>query len=669
LALKQVEEVFSFYPELKYKLIEVESFGDKHKEISLIDNTVPDFFTRELDEAIVNGSADLAVHSAKDLPYPLPEGIEIYALFAAFDKTDSLISRVKNGLNELPSGSKVGTSSQTRKNELQKLHPDLNITEVRGTIEERVLLVDTGFLDGLIVATCALKRLGLENRISEILPFETHPLQGSLAVVGKTGNLVFRDFFSGNDIRKKYGKVYLVGFGPGDPELLTLKAERLLKEADVIFYDDLIDNSVLDNYKGEKIYVGKRKGKHSKEQNEINELLYLAATNGKVVVRLKGGDPMIFAHGGEEIEYLQERLVQVEVVPGVSAGLAASAYSKIPLTHRDISSSVTFLSGHSATGVQIPDSGTLVYFMGASNVKKIASDLLQKGWRPNMPVLLIHSVSTINQKEYYATLEELSVKEDDFPTPLVIIVGDVVALKKQKAAQVTKPNILVTGSDTSGYARFGTVIHQPLIEIKPLNETGQLKDTIERLHDFDYVVFTSKYAVQYFLELLDHYNKSAKYLTSCNIVSIGKTTTSALKDYGIEPDLQPEDESSEGIIEMFKSKRINGRSILIPRSDIALSILPDGLKELGNIVITAGIYQNKQPAEVNPVNLSEIQYIAFGSPSGVDNFLNVYGNIPDNINFIAKGKVTLTRMIEAGFRKETIKGMNLNELYPIEYEI
>jgi uroporphyrinogen III methyltransferase/synthase len=669
LALKQVDEVFALSPEIKFELIKVESFGDKHKEISLLENKHPDFFTRELDEAILNGSADLAVHSAKDLPYPLPEGIEIYTLFEAFDKTDALVSNGNKKLSELPTGAKVGTSSLTRKNELQKLHPDITIIDVRGTIEERLSLVDDKSIDALIIASCALKRLGLEHRIAEVLPFETHPLQGHLVITGKSGNSTLKNLFEKHDIRKKYGKVWLVGFGPGDPELLTVKADKILQKAGIIFYDDLIDKSVLSNYPGEKVYVGKRKGNHSKEQEDINELLYQSAIQEKSVVRLKGGDPMIFAHGGEEIEYLQERLIETAVIPGISTGLAASSIAKVPLTHRDISSSVTFISGHSIEDANIPESGTLVFYMGATNMKQIVSKLIERGWSPNTPVLLITNVSLNDQHEYYSSLKSLALEEREYPTPLIIIIGDVVSLKKQKAENIIKPKILVTGTDTAGYNRFGTVIHQPLIDIQPLNESAHLQHTIEILHDFDYVIFTSKHAVYYFLELLNHYNKGANYLKSCQIVSIGKTTSAALSEYNIKPDLQPEDESSEGIISLFKTKGIKGRSILIPRSDIALAILPDGLKALGNTVVTAGIYQNKPPVNTNAVNLTDIQYIAFASPSGVDNFLRMYGSIPENINFIAKGNVTLTRMIEAGFKKDHIEILKSNEQYLIEYEI
>jgi len=228
------------------------------------------------------------------------------------------------------------------------------------------------------------------------------------------------------------GQVWLVGFGPGDPDLLTVKGLKLLKSANIIFYDDLTNKEFLLKFKAEKVYVGKRKGQHSHEQDEINRLLYEAALAGKKVVRLKGGDPMLFAHGGEEIEYLRSRFIKVDVVPGVTAALAAAAFANIPLTHRGISSSVTFSTGHSKTDINVPRSGTLVYYMGASNLHKIAEEVIAKGWNVETPVLLVYNASAPDQKEYYTTLQEVTDFPQSYKTPLIIIIGDVVKLRQNR---------------------------------------------------------------------------------------------------------------------------------------------------------------------------------------------------------------------------------------------
>jgi len=229
--------------------------------------------------------------------------------------------------------------------------------------------------------------------------------------------------------RSSFGKVWLVGFGPGDPELLTIKGYKLIKTADIIFYDDLLNKEFLLKFPSEKVYVGKRKGNHSIEQAEINELLYEAAVSGKTVVRLKGGDPMLFAHGGEEIDYLERRHIEVEVVPGITAALAAAAFTHVPLTHRGISSSVSFITGHAKREIHVPQSGTLVYYMGASNLQTIAEEVVKKGWPADTPVLLVYNVSGIDQAEYYTTLQKTIDQPNQYKTPLIIIIGEVVRLK------------------------------------------------------------------------------------------------------------------------------------------------------------------------------------------------------------------------------------------------
>lgn len=342
LAKVQAEETLGKFPNITYEFIVLDSYGDKNKHISLMEDISPDFFNREIDNAVLHGDADIAVHSAKDLPYPLPEHITIASLIDSFDQSDSLVSHDGSTLKELQYGATVGTSSVARKNEIFKVRPDIGIVSVRGTIEERMALVDNGKIDALVVATCALKRLGIDDRIAEVLDFTTHPLQGKIAITARKNDKDTIWLFSDSDIRKNYGKVTLVGFGPGDPDLLTIAGDKALKNADIIFHDDLLDKDSLEKYPAEKIYVGKRKDKHSHSQDEINRLLYDAAVSGKQVVRLKGGDPMIFAHGREEIDYLKKLLIEVEVIPSVSSGIAAAAYTQIPLTHRGISSSVAF---------------------------------------------------------------------------------------------------------------------------------------------------------------------------------------------------------------------------------------------------------------------------------------------------------------------------------------
>lgn len=638
LSLLQVKEIFSHFPLLEYDLIPLVSYGDKNKDISLMDNTIADdFFTRELDKALLDKEADIGIHSAKDLPYPLPAGLEIYCLTEAMDKSDSLVSKDNITLLQLPAGSRVGTSSVNRKNEILKLRPDLTIVSIRGTIEERISQVDNGFVDALIVATCALQRLGLENRIAEKLPFKTHALQGNLAIIGRIEESELKNIFSTLDVRKQYGKVTLVGFGPGNADLLTIAGDKALQKSDIIFHDDLIDIDFLEKYHAEKIYVGKRKNRHSFHQDEINELIYQAAVSGKNVARLKGGDPMVFAHGREEIDYLKSRFVEVAVIPGISSGIALAAYTHIPLTHRGVSSSVSFVTGHAGKNAQIPNTDTLVYYMAGEKISDIAKKLILSGRNENTPVALVHNVSLPDQKTFYSSLGELQFSVIKYPTPILIIIGNVVAFESNNAK---RQNILVTGTVNEQRDCPENVIHTPLITVKKKQNDNLLPLLSEKINTYDWIIFTSRYGVRFFFEALDEFRFDIRALNSIKIASVGKVTTAELKKFRVYPDIESLTESAEGLINYFKEQKQGIQKILLPRSNKGLKFLSDELTSLGNHITDMPLYENTVNPEAQKVDLSIFQKIFFSSPSGVEAFEQLYGELPQGIQFVAKGKTT-----------------------------
>lgn len=643
LAVIQTEEIISSFANISYELKTFSSFGDKRKDISLLENPPEDIFTRELDEKILSGEADLAIHSAKDLPFPLANGLTIIALTKAFDETDALISKENLPLAALPAGARVGTSSPARRQELLTYRPDLTVVSIRGTIEERIAQVDEGYIDALIVASCALKRLGLFHRAAEVLPFRTHPLQGSLAVVAHNDRHDLRKMFAAIDARTHDGSVTLVGFGPGHPDLLTIRGEKALQKADIIFYDDLLDHSFLANYPAERIYVGKRKDKHSSSQEDIQRMLLDAAREGKKVVRLKGGDPMVFAHGGEEIAYLESNYVNTEVVPGISTGIAVSSLTKIPLTHRGLASSVSFITGHSSE-IQLPDTDTVVIYMGGSNIQKIAQNAISQGRKPETEVMLVYNVSRDDEKKYFSTLQALSKKHQAFPTPLIIVIGDVVALRKY-VSNHRQPKILITGTDKEDFEHSGDVIHQPLIEISRTTETD-FQEKINHLKQFDWLFFTSRYSVKYFFESLKSAGKDSRYLHHLRIASVGRITSKALKTVGITPDLQAKEESSEGLLHAIRELKIQPGKAFIPRSDKGLPVLPEGLTAMGWEVETFAIYKNQLPENLMMLNLNDIDKIVFSSPSCVTNFLKLYGFFPEDKEYIFRGRETEKRFKE-----------------------
>ena len=690
----QVEEVFKNFPELAYEIKYLESYGDKNQQISLLNGEAPaDIFTRELDDAIRQGDADIAIHSAKDLPYPLPEDIEVIALFPAFDTTDSLVSRDHKKLAELPAGSIIGTSSPLRKKGLNDLRPDLTIKGIRGCIEERVQQVKDGKYDAAIVATCALKRLGMEDEIAEVLPFPTHPLQGFLAVTAKKVSQDLKQAFASKSILDKQGSVSLVGFGPGDPDLLTIKAAKAIDAADIIFYDDLIDDSYLADKKAEKIYVGKRAGYHHKEQADINRLLLNAAREGKNVVRLKGGDPMIFAHGSEEIEYLESNLIKVNVIPGITTASALAASQKISLTHRDFSSSVALVSGHTPQPVT-PDAETLVYYMGAKQLQAIATQLIDKeGWAFNTPVLLTYNVSRPDEQTFETTLWNLRNGEmQNLPTPLIALIGNVAGLKHHQASDI-KPT-LYTGTLPAIEKRKADYTYTPLIEISyhPSYFTKILEDNYCEHYDgksfteyceWDesqalYYIFTSQYGVQ---ATLDYYDLILNEQEEHVFISIGDTTTEALHKAGVKDVIQVEQDNRYGVIEWFKKEkerldaakpqyeqslelfekmdydnydpeledfvyRYENRLVFYPHSSLSPEDIPLALQELGFNVLSAVVYNNELPKNPRRVNLNHFKRIVFTSPSTIDNFIKLYGKLPENTEFITRGPITQAHLEE-----------------------
>lgn len=636
LALLQVEEFFTLFPQYRYEVTEVSSFGDRHKDISLMDGTDPDFFTRELDRAVLDGEADIAVHSAKDLPYPLHPGLELYCLTEAADKSDSLVSRGGLTLEQLPPGSRIGTSSRMRRSELLALRQDIEVVSIRGTIEERIAQVDSGYVDALIVATCALQRLGLVGRSAQRLPFKTHPLQGNLGVVGRRGDGMKR-LFEEHDIRRRFGRVALVGFGPGNPDLLTLGGDRALREADVIFHDDLIDKPFLNRYSARKVYVGKRSGREGcLRQDEINSLVYEAAVSGQRVVRLKGGDPMVFAHGREELDFLQSRFVDVDVIPGVSAGIALASCTHIPLTHRGMASSVAFVSGHGEE-VQRPDADTLLYYMGAANVARIAQALIDRGRNASTPAALVHNVSLPDQRTFFSSLGELTNALIKGMTPLLIIVGDVVRMERRVQ------RVLYTGTAALGADGFDRVTHIPLIRI-----TGAELNAIDRQllssMQFDWIVFTSRYGVCHFFRLLDSLRIDIRKLTGIKIASVGPVTTAEVKARHLLPDVESPTQSAEGLLRAFRDAGVTGARILLPRSDKGVAYLPEGLEAMGNEVTDIAVYHNTANPNPRRVDLSAYDKIVFSSPSGVDAFKEIYGGLPDATLLVAKGSTTFKHL-------------------------
>jgi uroporphyrinogen III methyltransferase/synthase len=381
-----------------------------------------------------------------------------------------------------------------------------------------------------------------------------------IVIVAPANREELKALFASSDLRNQYGKITLVGFGPGNPDLLTLGGDKALSQSDIIFHDDLLDKNYLNKYTAEKVYVGKRKGSHCFEQNEINRLILAAAKAGKQVVRLKGGDPMIFAHGGEEVEYLERNLVDVEVIPGVSSGIAVASLLKIPLTHRGISSSMAFISGHSEK-VHLPDADTLVIYMGGSNIQTIARKAITLGRNSETPVMLVYNLSLPDQQEFFFTLKELSLTEQKFQTPVIIVIGEVINFRNKSFTKLTENDLSVNSKKSYHFHELG-------------NE-------LEKLKSFEWLIFTNRHTVADFFNAFEKRGKDSRFLAAIKIAAIGKNTIIALREHGIRADLIFEDEKSEGFVARIKALGIAPSKALMPRSVQALSVLQQSLIEIG----------------------------------------------------------------------------------------
>ncbi len=454
---------------------------------------------------------------------------------------------------------------------------------------------------------------------------------------------------------KDSGKVYLVGAGPGDPGLLTLRGRELLSRADVVIYDRLASPRIMElvNPGAEKIYVGKRIGKHVANQNEINDLIVEKAREGRKVVRLKGGDPFIFGRGGEEAQILAAQGIPFEIVPGVTSAIAVPAYAGIPLTHRSFTASVAFITGHrrfdsSEAGVDweglAKGVGTLVFLMGMSNLPNITEKLIKFGRNPDTPVAVIRWGTTPLQESLIGTLADIAdrVKENRFKPPAIIVVGDVCSVRDDINWFERQPllgrKVLVTRTRQQASSlvllleRKGAgCIECPTIEVRMVQETSVLDSAISDLAGYDWIVFSSSNAVKFFFRRIDELGNDIRALGNVKIAAVGSSTADAIKALHLKVDAVPENFRAEGLLEFFQGQDMKGRRVLIPRAVVARELLPEGLRELGAQVTVAPAYETVPP-EIAPQTLElleeeEIDVVTFTSSSTVK---NLFKTVPEN---------------------------------------
>jgi uroporphyrinogen III methyltransferase/synthase len=450
--------------------------------------------------------------------------------------------------------------------------------------------------------------------------------------------------------------IYLVGSGPGDLGLFTVKGVRCMQEADAVVYDRLAPEALL-GYAGpqaEKVYVGKKPGNPTMSQEEINALIVELGRAGKTVVRLKGGDPYIFGRGGEEALALNEAGLPFEVVPGVTSGVAAPAYAGIPVTHRNVSTSVAFVTGHEDPTKDRTDvdwgklangADTLVLYMGVGRLAEISAGLIAAGREPVTPVACVRWGTVPEQRTVTGTLEDIAerVAEAGLKPPAIIVVGDVVALREAgldwyERRPLFGRRVVVTraraqaGELSAELEKLGAEVNEfPTIEIRPPEDFGPLDDAIRELDSFDWLVYTSVNGVEAFVGRLRHHGLDLRAVPrNAKVAAIGPATAERLEEVGLRVDVVPGEYRAEALIEALDTGSLAGERVLIPRARVAREILPEKLREAGAEVVVPPTYESVPSSEGKEelslrLQSGEVDCVTFTASSTVENFVGAFG--------------------------------------------
>lgn len=782
LALWQAEHVMEClrhaHPDIDITLKKVVTRGDKVLDTPLAKIGGKGLFTKELEQEMLDGRIDMAVHSLKDVPSEIPDGLSISAVTAREDSGDAVVSPTYRTLADLPNGARVGTSSLRRRAQLLHARPDLEIVDIRGNVETRLKKLETEGLDAVILAVAGLKRLGFEDRITEVLdtsvclpavgqgvlaietredddevkdlvhcladsesftqalaergflrrveggcqvPVGVHATldDGMVSVEGVIASVdgarMYRDSVTGpfdkaaelgarladklldaggleimhelgllmDRKSMKCGKVWLVGAGPGDMGLLTLKAAECLKKADIVVYDYLVDKRILRLARPDAtfIYVGKKAGHHTMHQYDISQLLVDKAKAGYTVVRLKGGDPFVFGRGGEEGMLLFDSGVDYEIVPGVTSAIAVPAYAGIPVTHRAVATSFAVVTGHEDPSK--PESqmrwkqlatatDTIVFLMGVENISSITKKLIEYGRPADTPAALIRWGTRPEQETLVTTVGSAAadVERTHFMPPAIFIVGNVVKLRDQlrwfdKLDQrpLFGKRVLVTRTRTQASSLSDKLEHlgaraieTPVIRLEEPSDSYKAADeSIAHAADYDWIIFTSPNGVQHFFARVHHAGRDLRCLSGARFAVIGKATADSLLKHGIRADVVPKEFCAEGLLDAMRS-HVRGQKVLIARAEKAREVLPDGLRTAGAVVDVVPAYRTvaADPAESGLLDALDegVDAITFTSSSTVLNFVKAVGDISlvGSAKCFAIGPVTAKTMEENGIK-------------------
>ena len=649
-----LDRIAALFPMLAFNVVPVTTVGDRDLQTDL--RASPgDFFTRELDDAVREGRADFAVHSAKDLPAPMPDGLDWFWLPWREDPRDAWILPVGKTMVDLPSAPRVGISSDRREAYCRGRFPDAETKPIRGTIPDRLAQLDAGDFDAVLMAGAALNRLGLTDRVTEWIPLADLPVpagQGHLAITFKYGNPLL------TKLRAYFVKaVRFVGAGVGSADYCTLGGASDLRHADVCLYDILMDDALLAFLPdtAERVFVGKRCGEHSMTQPEITTLIANYARQGKRVVRLKGGDPGLFGRLAEEIEELERLDLPYRVRAGVSALTVATTGTGMLLTRRGVSRGFTVMTPRMAHGVGTTigagsarlEGATSVLFMSVAVASQMARQLLNEGESVETPAAIVFNAGADDEEVVRMTLGALA--NSDFErndAPGLILVGPAAAtVYRRDAGALGGTRVLLTCSEALmekaalRVTDFGGIpLLRPMIRLVPCRAKTDF-------NLYDWIALTSPSAAQIFMEGLLKDGDDLRRLPK--IMTCGPGSAAVIRRFGLTPDLAPPmDYSAAGLADMLRGMDFNGQRVLRLRSEKAGSLLADVLCQGGGIVDDVTLYEN---VNVRYTSLPPFDSVFFASASAVESFAVQFGAAAlDGRTIVAIGKPTETALRAIG---------------------
>ncbi|HYS70567.1 MAG TPA: uroporphyrinogen-III C-methyltransferase [Gemmatimonadaceae bacterium] len=478
------------------------------------------------------------------------------------------------------------------------------------------------------------------------------------------------------------GKVFFVGAGPGEPDLITLRGKQLIDSADAVVYDALANSALLprgarETGRPELYYVGKRGGaKNPVTQHEINELLVKLAREGKRVVRLKGGDPFVFGRGSEEAQAMNDASIPFDIVPGITAGIAAPAYAGIPVTHRGLSTSVTFVTGHEDPAkphtqtnwsALAKSGGTIVLYMGVKTLASITSALLKDGMPPEVPAAAIQWGTHPRQRTVVATLDTIAskVEQENIGAPAIIVIGWSVVLRDELNWFEKRPlhgrRIVVTRATQQAQAlterlrELGAeVIEMPATQIARL-DLAPLRSAIAGLSRYQWLILTSQNAVSIFWEQLLGEGKDARALAGVKVAAVGPATAGALLEHGITVDVIPKRFVAEGLLEMLRERdNVSGKRVLYVTAEGAREVLPQGLRETGAHLDVIEAYRSIPDGEgaerlARAIESGRLDLATFTSGSAVRGYVDAIGeDLAKHVPAVSMGPQTSEALREAG---------------------